>query len=189
MYPTLLALHSVIRWLVLAGLLFALFRAYRGWISERQFSRFDNSVRHWTATIAHIQLVLGLLLYFISPITTYFLQHFNQAVHQRELRFFGMEHSLMMVIAIVVITIGSTKAKQKTTDNGKFKTLVIWYTIALLIILTSIPWAFSPFTRRPNFRPFVLAKVAPPGQKWLKPNQKPWQTGAAPQRNYIQFYE
>ncbi|WP_134091156.1 hypothetical protein [Olivibacter sp. XZL3] len=154
MYSTLLSLHSLTRWFVLASLLFALFRAYSGWLSKRHFSKSDNAVRHWTATIAHIQLILGLWLYFVSPIIDYFLHYFKDAVHQREIRFFGMEHSLMMLIAIVVISIGSAKAKRKETAIEKFKTMAIWFTIGLLIILSSIPWAFSPLTSRPYFRPF-----------------------------------
>lgn len=154
MYVTLLAFHSLVRWLVLAGLLFAIFRAYRGWLTKKQFSRFDNSVRHWTATVAHIQFLLGIALYFISPVVDYFLHNFREAVHQRELRFFGMEHSLMMLLAVVVITIGSAKAKRKPTDTEKYKTMAIWFTVGLFVILTSIPWAFSPFTSRPYLRPF-----------------------------------
>ncbi len=154
MYPTLLATHSLVRWLVLASLLIALACAYNGWFSKRKFSRFDNAVRHWTATIAHIQLVLGLWLYVISPFSNQFLKGFSDTVHLRDLRFFGMEHSLMMVVAVVLITIGSAKAKRKAADTEKFKTIAIWYTIGLLIILGSIPWVFSPFTSRPNFRPF-----------------------------------
>jgi cytochrome b561 len=154
MYDTLLALHSLIRWLVLASLLVAIFRGYRGWFSNKPFSRFDNSVRQWTATITHIQLVLGICLYFVSPIINYFLHNFKEAVHQREVRFFGMEHNLMMLIAIIIITIGSAKAKRKLTDKEKFKTMAIWYTIGLLVILSSIPWSFSPLAARPNFRAF-----------------------------------
>lgn len=154
MYSTLLSLHSLVRWLVLTSLLFAIFRAYKGWFSQKEFSRFDNSVRHWTATIAHVQLILGLLLYFLSPIIDYFLHNFKEAVHLREIRFFGMEHSLMMLTAIIVITIGSAKAKRKPTDAEKFKTMAIWFSIGLLIILTSIPWPFSPLTSRPYYRTF-----------------------------------
>lgn len=154
MYPTLLPLHSLVRWLVLASLIFAMFRSYRGWLTEREFTRLDNSVRHWTATIAHIQLILGLGLYFVSPITHYFLHNFRDAVHLREIRFFGMEHNLMMFIAIVLITIGSAKAKRQQTGPEKFKTMSIWFSIGFLVILSSVPWAFSPLTSRPNFRPF-----------------------------------
>lgn len=154
MYSTLLALHSLIRWFVLASLLLAIFWAYRGWLSGKIYSRFDNSIRHWTATIAHIQLTLGVWLYFISPVVSYFLSNFSKAVHIREIRFFGMEHSFMMLTAITIITIGSAKAKRKATDREKFKTMAIWFTIGLLIIISSIPWSFSPLTSRPNFRVF-----------------------------------
>jgi hypothetical protein len=154
MYPIVLSLHSLIRWLVLTTLLFAIFRAYHGWLSKKIFSRSDDAIRHWTATIAHIQLVFGLWLYFISPIVDYFLHNYKDAVHQRQIRFFGMEHSLMMMTAIVVITIGSAKAKRKQMDNEKFRTMAIWLTIGLLIILANVPWPFSPLVNRPYFRPF-----------------------------------
>jgi hypothetical protein len=154
MYIPLLALHSLIRWLVLISLLFSIFRAYRGWLLNKPFSKFDNTVRYTTATIAHIQLIIGLWLYFISPIVHYFLHHFKTAVHERQIRFFGMEHITVMLISIVLITIGSAKAKRKTTDKEKFKTIAIWFSIALLLILSSIPWAFSPLISRPYFRPF-----------------------------------
>ena len=154
MYITLLALHSLTRWLVLGSLLFAILWSYRGWLSNKSYSKFDNVVRHTTATIAHVQLILGGWLYFISPIVSYFLHNIGTAMHERSIRFFGMEHITMMLIGITVITIGSAKAKRKTTDPEKFKTMAIWFTIALLIILSSIPWSFSPLISRPNFRGF-----------------------------------
>ncbi len=154
MYSTVLALHSLNRWFVLISLLLSIFCAYRGWFLKRDFSKFDNLLRHWTATISHIQLILGLWLYFISPITNFFIHNYNEAVHQREIRFFGMEHSFMMFIAIIVISIGSAKAKRKEMDVEKFKTEALWFTVGLIIILTSIPWSFSPLASRPNFRPF-----------------------------------
>jgi len=154
MYILLLALHSLTRWLVLISLFFAIYRAYRGWLLNQPFLKFDNTIRLITVTIAHIQLIFGLWLYFISPIVHYFLYNFNTAVHERQIRFFGMEHITVMLISIVLITIGSAKAKRKTTDKEKFKTIAIWFSIALLLILSSIPWAFSPLISRPYFRPF-----------------------------------
>ncbi len=154
MYPTLLALHSLTRWLVLGSLIFAIFWSYRGWLMNKPYLKFDNSVRHITATIAHVQLILGICLYFISPIVTYFLHNFSTAVHERTIRFFGMEHIFMMLIGITVITIGSVKAKRKATDKENFKTMAIWFTVGLLIILSSVPWSFSPLISRPNFRGF-----------------------------------
>lgn len=154
MYQIILALHSLTRWFVLASLVFAIVKAYKGWISKKTFTKSDNAIRHWTATIAHIQLLLGLCLYFISPLVNYFLHNYKVAVHQREIRFFGMEHSIMMMTGIIVITIGSAKAKRKLADKDKFKTMATWFTVGLLIIVTSIPWGFSPLVGRPYFRAF-----------------------------------
>jgi predicted membrane channel-forming protein YqfA (hemolysin III family) len=154
MYAFLLTLHSLVRWLVLISLLVAIVRAYQGWLNNQPFTKRDNNIRTMAVTTAHIQLVLGICLYAISPVVRYFLNYFKEAVHQREIRFFGMEHVTMMVIAIVLLTIGSAKAKRKKTDNQKFRTMAIWFTIALVIIFLSIPWHFSPFTSRPYFRWF-----------------------------------
>ena len=140
------------RWLVFASLVFSVIIAFRGYILKKPFSGFYNALRHWTATIAHVQLVIGLWLYFVSPVISYFLHNYSDAVHQREVRFFGMEHSLMMVVAIVVITIGSIKTKRREADIEKFRTMATWYTVALLIILVMIPWGFSPLASRPYFR-------------------------------------
>lgn len=154
MYPTILALHSLFRWLVLIVLLYVLYKAYSGWVSRKTFSTSDNSARVWTIILVHIEFLLGLWLYFISPAIAFFRSNFKEAVQQKDIRFFGMEHSIMMLVAVVLITIGSAKAKRKTSDTAKFKTLAIWFTIGLIIMLISIPWPFSPFAGRPAFRPF-----------------------------------
>jgi cytochrome c biogenesis factor len=156
MYATLLFFHSLTRWLVLCSLIFAIFRGYRGWLWRKPYLKFDDRVRHITATIAHIQLILGGWLYFISPVVAYFLHNFSVAMHERAIRFFGMEHITMMLIGITLITIGAAKAKRKKDDREKFKTMAIWFTVALLVILSSVPWSFSPLISRPNFRPFDI---------------------------------
>jgi hypothetical protein len=152
MYSVLLTIHSLVRWLVLISLFIAVYRAYKGWHNKGTFSKFDNTIRVATVTTSHIQLVLGISLYCISPVVRYFLNYFKKAVHEREIRFFGMEHITMMVIAIVIITIGAAKVNRQTTDQQRFKTMAIWFTIALVIIFSSIPWQFSPLTSRPYFR-------------------------------------
>lgn len=154
MYTTLLALHSLFRWLVLLSLVFSIFKAYRGWFGHKVFTKFDNVLRHNTTTIIHIQFLLGVVLYIISPVVNYFWQNPSEAIHEREIRFFGIEHITIMLIAIIVVTIGSTKAKRKVEDLEKFKTMVIWFSVGLILILTSIPWEFSPLTSRPLFRGF-----------------------------------
>ncbi|MBN9299183.1 MAG: hypothetical protein J0I41_19435 [Filimonas sp.] len=152
MYAIILTIHSLVRWLVLVSIIYAIYRACKGWKTNRTFSRADNLIRHTTATIAHIQLLLGICLYCISPLVQYFLHSYKEAKHNRGIRFFGMEHSTMMLLAVVVITIGSAYAKRRATDKLKFKTMAIWYSIALLIILLMIPWPFSPLASRPYMR-------------------------------------
>lgn len=154
MYTTLLALHSFFRWIVLITLLIAIVRSWQGWLGNKQYTKQDNILRNITASAAHIQLILGVWLYFISPVISYFLSNFNDAVHNRQIRFFGMEHSIMMLLGITLITIGSAKAKRKAEDKEKFKTMAIWFTIGLLVILSSVPWGFSPLVSRPYFRGF-----------------------------------
>jgi len=154
MYSTLLAFHSGFRWLVLLSLVFSVYRAYSGWLTHRPFTKVDDFTRHTTATIAHIQFGIGITLYFTSPIVNYFLNNFGEAVHLREIRFFGMEHIVMMLTAITLVTIGSTKAKRKAADLEKFKTMAIWYSVGLFFILTSIPWGILFLVSRPLLRSF-----------------------------------
>ncbi len=154
MFPTLLALHSLFRWLVLTSIVYSIFIGYRGWRKKRSFTKYDNWVRLITVSFAHIQLIIGGWLYFISPIVDYFLKNFSESMPQTQLRFFGMEHVTMMLIGISLVTVGSSIARRKKTDEEKFKAIAIWYSLALIVIFTSIPWEFSPFTSRPYFRAF-----------------------------------
>jgi hypothetical protein len=152
MFNSVLILHSLTRWLVLIALVSAIINAFLKLRSQKPYSKTDNFLRVTTLTITHIQLTIGLVLYFISPIVDYFLKNFKEAIHMREMRFFGMEHITMMVIAVTIVTIGSAKAKKRQLAHEKHKTIVVWFLIALVIIFLSIPWQFSPFTSRPYWR-------------------------------------
>ena len=150
MYLVILTLHSLGRWAVLLGLIFGLFRGYRGWLGSRPFLPLDDTVRHGSATLAHVQLVLGYGLYFVSPLVASF--HWRDGAHAPTALFFGFQHVAWMTAAIVVLTIGSGLAKRQATDAAKFRTMALWFTAALLLILAAIPWPFSPFAQRPYFR-------------------------------------
>jgi cytochrome c biogenesis factor len=150
MYSILLMAHSIFRWLVLLILIFAIYRSRRGYRSQFSFTIKDDAIRHWTATIAHVQLMLGIILYSQSPIVKHYFS--NGRVSSGEPFFFGAIHILLMIIALVVITIGSAKAKRKAADSDKFKTMLTWFSIALVIIFIAIPWPFSPLSHRPYFR-------------------------------------
>lgn len=152
MYSSFLFSHSMVRWFVLVSLLYAIWTAFSGYRSGRAFSKIDNAIRHWTATIAHIQLMIGFVLYFISPLVAWFLDHPKEAMQSRDLTFFGIIHIALMTIAVVLITIGSALAKRRETDREKFRTMLVWFTIGVLLILIAIPWPFSPLAARPYLR-------------------------------------
>lgn len=154
LYQILIFCHSLVRWLVLISLLYAIFRAYKGYASNAQFSKTDNAIRHWTVTVAHIQLVTGITLYTQGAVIKYFWNNFNEAIHNLGSAFFGLIHIILMITAIILITIGSALSKRKSTDKKKFKTMLIWYSISLFIIFIAIPWPFSPLANRPYFKTF-----------------------------------
>jgi hypothetical protein len=154
MYSTLLVFHSLIRWLVVAFLLYSIYRAFVGYLNDKPFSKTDNAFRHWTATVAHIQLMIGIILYTQSPIVKYFWKEKESSFQNLELTFYGLIHIILMLTAIVLVTIGSAKAKRQQTDKKKFKTMLVWFTIGLILIFVAIPWTFSPLSSRPNFRTF-----------------------------------
>ncbi len=152
MYQTFIFLHSFFRWFVVLSLCCALARTISGCITGRSFSKTDNTIRHWTATIAHIQLVLGIMVYIKSPVVGYFRMHFSEAVKEWDTLFFALVHALVMLAAVVMVTIGSALTRRKTTDKEKFRTMLFWYSIAFILIFLAIPWPFSPLAQRPYYR-------------------------------------
>lgn len=154
MYVTFLSVHSLFRWLVLIALVTAIGKSAWGYAFQLTFSKNDNRLRHWTATLSHIQLVFGMLLYMQSPFVTYFYDSYRSGNPNKEALFFGVIHIILMFFAIVFISIGSSKAKRQTDDRDKYKTMLIWFSLGLLLIFLAIPWPFSPLAARPFLRPF-----------------------------------
>lgn len=153
MHQILLTVHSIFRWLVLLSLLFAVYRSAKGYFLVRSFAKIDHAIRHWTATIAHIQLMIGMVLYFNSPIVKYTLTgEKNTGIN--EVYFFKFVHIAFMISSVVVITVGSSLAKRKELSSDKFKTMLLWFTMALILIFLAIPWPFSPLASRPYIRIF-----------------------------------
>jgi hypothetical protein len=160
-HTALLLIHSFLRWLVVASLLYAIFRAYRGLATQAPFSKADNAVRHWTATFTHIQFMIGYTLYFISPLIKAFFANKREGLHIIDLSFFAIIHIFLMTIAVVVITIGSASAKRKEHSPDKYRTMFRWFSAGLVVIFIAIPWPFSPLAKRPWFRTGLPAMYHP----------------------------
>ena len=133
MHPALLHSHSGLRWILLILLVATIFSVAGKRNGKVQFTAQDKKLSLFTLIATHLQAVLGLFLYFISMKVEFSGNTMSNPVF----RFFTMEHTLMMLIAIILITLGYGKAK-KGNANGVFW----YYLIALIVILVAIPWPF-----------------------------------------------
>lgn len=154
MYQILLPIHSIIRWLFVLTIFYSVARACWSVFSKGAFTQTDNVVRSLTSGLAHVQLIVGMILYFKSPITTFFRNNPAEAMGYVDLAFFGVFHISFMIIAIVLVTIGASKAKHGATDIDKHKQILVWFGLAAFLIFLAIPWPFHPYVNRPYWRPF-----------------------------------
>ncbi len=128
--------HSGLRWIVLALLVAATFKALMKWRSNVGYSESDRKINLFAMISMHVQLLIGLALFFMSGRVD-----FSQ-MKDAMFRFFSVEHTTMMVIAIALVTIGHIKSKKTTDEAKKHKSIFIFYLIALLLVLAAIPWPF-----------------------------------------------
>lgn len=133
----LVAAHSGLRWIVLILLIAASFKAIAGVMGKKTYLNGDRKLASFTVMFFHLQVVLGFVLYFMKKYHT-----MMSAMDDKFIRFFTVEHSLGMLIAAVLLTVGSAKAKKASSDEKKHKTIAWMFTISLIIVLASIPWPF-----------------------------------------------
>ena len=148
MYPTVLALHSWLRWVVLIVGLVALVRGVAGWAAGRPWSRGDNAVSAAFVGVLDLQLLIGLLLYaWLSPITWTAFSDMGGAMRNSMLRFWAVEHLFGMLIAIAVAHVGRARLRRAPVDARRHRTVAVSVGIALLIMLVTIPWPGMPYAR------------------------------------------
>lgn len=141
MYTGLLHAHSGFRWLVLITLLVAIVMALFGWIKKRDWSGSDKTTSLLLMIFMDIQFLIGLVLYvFLSPMTKAAFSDFGAAMKNDNLRFYAVEHILMMLIALVLVHIGRSRTKKDIAGWKKQRSAAVYYIFSLLIILMAIPW-------------------------------------------------
>lgn len=134
MYSGLFHGHSGLRYLVLVLLLVVIVRSIAGFLRNKPFSQLDNALSLGLLITTHIQFLLGLILYFVSPN----VQFNENTMKDGVLRYWAVEHLVGMLIAVVLITIARSTAKRMTESLAKHKRLAIFNSIALLIIIATI---------------------------------------------------
>ena len=138
LYPIVLHAHSVLRYFVLLFVVIAIANSLKGLMLKFTYGKTDKTIALIALASFHLQVLLGILLYCLSPKVL-----FSKAMfHFDILRFFTIEHSSMMILSAVFITIGYSRAKRSIGLNGH-KQILIFYLLALLIVLWAIPWPFK----------------------------------------------
>lgn len=142
MYQTVQFIHSYWAYLVVIMLIIATFNALIGYFSNKEYTANSFRISLFTLIVSHIQLLIGLVLYFVAPYFKMFGEvGMGGVMKDSTLRLYNVEHPLIMILAIVFITIGYSKHKKKLTSKPKFKILSIFYTLALILVLSRIPWS------------------------------------------------
>lgn len=141
MYTGLLHSHNGLRWLVLLALLISIVFAFSGWFGKRDWNKADKISGLLLVIFMDLQFLIGLVLYaFVSPLTKAAFHNFGAAMRNPELRFYAVEHILMMVIALALVHIGKAKSKKDIAPWKRHRSAAIFYTISLILILAAIPW-------------------------------------------------
>ena len=148
-----LLLHNLIRWAVLLFGLITLFRAISGVLTKRIFTSADDKSNFWFMLSCDIQLLLGLVLYFSGGFFER-VKNFHVTMKDGYWRFFSFEHGIMMLLAWILVHVGRVLVKKAMTSQSKHNKALIFFGLAILIILLAIPWPFREVIARPLYRWF-----------------------------------
>ena len=151
-YPIALLVHSWARWAVLGLLVAVVIRAWRGRTGFGSWTPLDERLHVVLVGVTDLQLLVGLWLYFgASPFARAFLTDLGNAIHVRELRFFGLEHATIMLAAVAFVHVGRVRSKRAADPLQRHRRVFAWTLTALIFVLSSIPWPYFPVAR-PLFR-------------------------------------
>jgi phosphate/sulfate permease len=154
MYPLTLALHSLLRWVVLIAGIVAFARAVAGMRGRREWTPADSRAGQVFVGVLDLQFLLGIILYlFLSPITRVAFGDFGAAMANSVLRFWAVEHVFGMVAALALAHIGRTRVRKTSDAARRHKLAAIFFGLALAAMLATIPWPGTP-SERPLLRGF-----------------------------------
>jgi len=140
MYTGLQHTHSGLAYLALLALVFVIIWALVGALSGRDFQEKDRKIALIAFILCHIQLLVGLILYFVSPLG-YSLLAGGGAMADATARLTALEHPLINILAIVLISVGFIRAKKLESSTAKFRSIYMMYAVGLVLILSRIPWS------------------------------------------------
>ncbi|MBW1295816.1 hypothetical protein [Aquimarina litoralis] len=142
MYEAIQIVHSYWAYLVVLIVTLATINALIGFFTKREYAPKDFRISLFALIVTHIQLLIGIVIFFVSPTIMWFKNvPVKDIMGDPLLRLYNVEHPFTMIVVVTLITIGYSKHKKKLTSTPKFKMLAIFYTIAFAAMLYMIPWA------------------------------------------------
>ncbi|PKA82791.1 hypothetical protein ATE92_0929 [Ulvibacter sp. MAR_2010_11] len=142
MYSTLQFIHSWWAYLVVFVVVIATINALAGFVTNKEYGPKDFRLALFALIVTHIQFLIGLILFFVSPLGLQNISNLGmgEIMKNSEFRLYAIEHPIVMLLTVILITVGYSKHKKKLVSKPKFKVLTIFYTIALVFLLSRIPW-------------------------------------------------
>ncbi len=137
-----LTIHSLLRWVVLVLLVMATVQAWRGWQSKGTWTESSKRLGLFTMISMDIQLLVGFIVFVGSDLVKSATSNMGEAMRNPVLRFFTVEHTAMMLVAIALVHVGFAKAKRGADDAQRFKAMAIFFALALVVVVAAIPWPF-----------------------------------------------
>ena len=145
MYTGLVHLHSAWRYVVVLLLVVSIIKAFAQWFGNNPFTPADKKIFLFAMISVHIQLLIGIVLYFISP----YVQLSDMAATMKDptLRYWTVEHMSTNIVGIILITVGYSTAKRAATDKAKFMRTALFYLAGFVLIMVAVPWPWSRMSR------------------------------------------
>jgi len=134
MYPFFKYLHSGLRYIVLILIVAAIIQALLGWTGKKTYTEGNRKLNLFALISAHTQLIIGLVLYFLSPL----VQFSKATMKDATARYWTVEHITMMIIAIVLITIGYVRSKRALLPEKKHFNIFVFYLLAVIIVIVTL---------------------------------------------------
>ena len=147
MYSAILTVHSYLRYAMLLLVLLTVLRYAAGLLSSRPWSDGDEAVGRWMIRVWDLQFLLGLVLYFLSPIVQFGFANFGEAMGDAQLRQFLVEHPVLNLLAIGVLHAGWIRARKVAGGRDRRVRALVFIAIAVVLVLVSIPWSGRPLLR------------------------------------------